>query len=72
MKKAMLFLFALVVAMGTNVQAQSLKNDYKLPDNVPAEVQANNFRLVREDFAHFYNTYYKENLKANEITIRKI
>ena len=25
MKKAMLFLFALVVAMGTNVQAQSLK-----------------------------------------------
>ena len=28
MKKAMLFLFALVVAMGTNVQAQSLKKLY--------------------------------------------
>ena len=32
MKKAMLFLFALVVAMGTNVQAQSLKKLYPADD----------------------------------------
>ena len=33
MKKQLLVLFALVAVMGTNVQARSLKNDYKLPDN---------------------------------------
>ena len=57
MKKKILYLFAFVVAMGTNVQAQSLKNDYKLPDNVPAEVQADDFPVIRGDFACFYPVF---------------
>ena len=72
MKKKILYLFALVVAMGTNVQAQSLKNDYKLPDNVPAEVQADDFRIIREDFARFYEDFYHEALKADKIKIRDV
>ena len=72
MKKAMLFLFALVVAMGTNVQAQSLKKGYELPDNVPAEVQADDFRIIREDFASFYEDFYHEALKVDKIKIRDV
>ena len=64
MKKQFLVLFALVVAMGVNLQAQSLKKDYKLPDSVPAE--------VREDFARFYEDFYHEALKVDKIKIRDV
>lgn len=72
MKRKLIFLFALVVAMGTNVQAQSLKKGYELPDNVPAEVQADDFRIIREDFARFYEDFYHEALKADKIKIRDV
>ena len=72
MKKQFLVLFALVVAMGVNLQAQSLKKDYKLPDSVPAEVQADDFRIIREDFARFYEDFYHEALKVDKIKIRDV
>ena len=64
--------FIFICMLGLSSFAMDRSKDYKLPDKVPAEVQANNFRLVREDFAHFYNTYYKENLKANEIQVEDV
>ncbi|HIX03115.1 MAG TPA: hypothetical protein H9863_03240 [Candidatus Odoribacter faecigallinarum] len=65
MKKQLLVLFALVAVMGTNVQARSLKNDYKLPDNVPAEVQADDFPVIRGDFACFYPVFCQDTLQGD-------
>ena len=65
MKKQLLVLFALVAVMGTNVQARSLKNDYKLPDNVLAEVQADDFPVIRGDFACFYPVFCQDTLQGD-------
>ena len=40
------------------IKAEARNKDYKLPDNVPAELQADNFLLIRKDFASFYFNYY--------------
>lgn len=65
MKKQLLVLFALVAVMGTNVQARSLKNDYKLLDNVPAEVQSDDFPVIRGDFACFYPVFCQDTLQGD-------
>ena len=47
------------------IKAEARNKDYKLPDNVPAELQADNFLLIREDFYH-------EALKVDKIKIRDV
>ena len=55
------------------IKAEARNKDYKLPDNVPAELQADNFLLIRKDFASFYFNYYgKEDLQPDVIQVTDV
>lgn len=45
---------------------------YELPPIVPEEVQADNFRLIREDFALLYKTFHNQSLDVEGIQIDKV
>ena len=46
--------------------------DYGLPPEVPGEVQSDDFRSIREDFALLCRNCYQENWQADDIQITKV
>lgn len=48
------------------------KDRFDLSLFVPENIRADNFRLVREDFAHLYEVAYQERLSADDIHIEMV
>ena len=48
------------------------KDRFDLSLFVPENIRADNFRLVREDFAHLYEVAYQERLNADDIHIEMV
>lgn len=70
--KRLIFIIVCILGLSSFAWNEESYKNYRLPDNVPAEVQADNFRIIREDFARFYEDFYHEALKADKIKIRDV
>lgn len=70
--KKLIFIIVCILGLSSFAWNEESYKNYRLPDIVPAEVQADNFRIIREDFARFYEDFYHEALKADKIKIRDV
>lgn len=70
--KRLIFIIVCILGLSSFAWNEESYKNYRLPDNVPAEVQADDFRIIREDFARFYEDFYHEALKADKIKIRDV
>ncbi len=70
--KRLIFIIVCILGLSSFAWNEESYKNYRLPDNVPAEVQADNFRIIREDFARFYEDFYHEALKVDKIKIRDV
>lgn len=70
--KKLIFIIVCILGLSSFAWNEESYKNYRLPDNVPAEVQADNFRIIREDFARFYEDFYHEALKVDKIKIRDV
>ena len=68
----LVFMFACIFGLSSFVFGEDSRKDCKLPDDVPAEVRADDFRLIREDFARLYEAFCHEALEADKIKIRDV
>lgn len=70
--KKLIFIIVCILGLSSFAWNEESYKNYRLPDIVPAEVQADNFRIIREDFARFYEDFYHEALKVDKIKIRDV
>lgn len=70
--KKLIFIIVCILGLSSFAWNEESYKNYRLPDNVPAEVQADDFRIIREDFARFYEDFYHEALKVDKIKIRDV
>ena len=70
--KRLTFIIVCILGLSSFAWNEESYKNYRLPDNVPAEVQADDFRIIREDFARFYEDFYHEALKVDKIKIRDV
>lgn len=70
--KRLIFIIVCILGLSSFAWNEESYKNYRLPDNVPAEVQADDFRIIREDFARFYEDFYHEALKVDKIKIRDV
>lgn len=70
--KRLIFIIVCILGLSSFAWNEESYKNYRLPDIVPAEVQADNFRIIREDFARFYEDFYHEALKVDKIKIRDV
>ena len=61
--KRLIFIIVCILGLSSFAWNEESYKNYRLPDNVPAEVQ---------DFARFYEDFYHEALKVDKIKIRDV